>query len=210
VGTEGVIIGDIKIEKERWRVIGVYVDEGIEVMSKKVERWIDRTRGNRKTLLVRDFNARVGREGGGFEEEDGEKRERKAKDETVNGEGKKLIEWVEENGWGVFNGSMKGDEEGEFTFTGGKGNSTIDYVLGDEEVKEEIEELRIGERIDSDHHPVEVKVKGRKRKRMIGKKERKEWRGVWNEEGRKEFRHKLGEFGGMRNESIERQWRRKE
>jgi len=105
---------------------------------------------------------------------------------------------------------MKKDEEEEFTFTGGRGNSTIDYVLGDEEVREEIEELRIGDKINSDHHPVEVKVKGRKRGRMIGKKERKERRGVWDEEGRKEFRQKLGECGGMRNESIERQWKEME
>jgi len=31
------------------------------------------------------------------------------------------------------------------------------------EVREDIEEMRIGDRIDSDHFPVEVMVKGRKR-----------------------------------------------
>jgi len=70
--------------------------------------------------------------------------------ETINGEGKKLLEWVQENGWGIFNGCMKGDEEGELIFTGRRGNTTIDFVLGDEEVREEIEDMRIGDRIDSD------------------------------------------------------------
>lgn len=46
---------------------------------------------------------------------------RKSKDEKVNGEGRKLIEFVEENGWGIFNGCIRGDEEGEFSFIGGEG-----------------------------------------------------------------------------------------
>jgi len=53
---EDIIIGDIKQEKERWSIIEVYVDEGIEeVMTKKVESWIDRTGGNRKMLLGGGF-----------------------------------------------------------------------------------------------------------------------------------------------------------
>jgi len=39
-----VIVGDIKQEKERWRVIGVYVDERIEIMAKKIKSRIDKTR----------------------------------------------------------------------------------------------------------------------------------------------------------------------
>jgi len=116
VETENIILGDIKQGKERWRIIGVYVDEGIKVMVKKVENWMGRAGESHKTLLGGDFNARIGRVGGGYEGESGE---RKAKDERINGEGRKLIEWVEGNGWGIFNGCMKGDEEGEFTFTGG-------------------------------------------------------------------------------------------
>jgi len=81
---------------------------------------------------------------------------------------------VEESGCGIFNDCMKGDKEGEFTFTGGRGNTTIDFVLDDEEVREEIEDMRIGDRIDSNHHPVEVKVKGREWKKMIDKKGKKE------------------------------------
>jgi len=52
-----------------------------------------------------------------------------------------------------------GVEEGEFTFTGRKGNTVIDYVLGDEEMKERVVSLKIGERIDSDHQPVVVRIK---------------------------------------------------
>jgi len=76
---------------------------------------------------------------------------------------------VEKNRWGVFNSCMKGDEEGEFTFTEGRGNLTIDFVL-DEKIREEIEDMRIGDRIDLDHHPVEVRVK-KKEKNNREKKE---------------------------------------
>lgn len=44
-----------------------------------------------------------------------------------------MIEFVEENGWSIFNGDMKGDEEGEYTFTGEKGCTVIDYAIEDSE-----------------------------------------------------------------------------
>lgn len=33
---------------------------------------------------------------------------------------------------------------------------SIDYVLGDEEVRERVIEMRIGDRVYSDHQPVEI------------------------------------------------------
>lgn len=48
---------------------------------------------------------------------------------------------------------------------------TINYVLGNKELRERIESMTIEDRIDSDHHPVKVKcrseeVKRRRKKRM--------------------------------------------
>jgi hypothetical protein len=37
----------------------------------------------------------------------------KSKNQLENAEGKRLMEWNEENGWEVLNGSKQGDEEGE-------------------------------------------------------------------------------------------------
>lgn len=45
---------------------------------------------------------------------------------------------------------------GEFTFTGGRGGTVIDYVMGDNEVKENVERMKVGDKIDSDHQPVEI------------------------------------------------------
>jgi len=54
----------------------------------------------------------------------------------------------------------------------GKGNTVIDYVLGDEKVRGKMERLRIGERIDSDYHPVDLLIKWKGQ----GEEERGKWR----------------------------------
>jgi len=206
-GAEGAMMSEISVGKERWRIVGVYVNEGIEKMRRKIERWTDKGVESRKLIIGGDFNARVGREGGGFEGEDGESRERKAKDETINAEGRRLLDWVEEEGWCIFNGRTKGDEEGEYTFTGGRGNTTIDYVIGEEETWERIERLKIGDRIDSDHHPVEVRIKGRGGKRVRERREKKVWRGIWDMEGRERFKQMMENIERMEGSSVEEQWR---
>lgn len=69
-------------------------------------------------------------------------------------------------GLGILNGRLRGDEEGEFTFTGGKGPTVIDYVIGNREVEKRVERLRVGDKIDSDHHhPLEVWIREERRYR---------------------------------------------
>lgn len=88
---------------------------------------------------------------------------RRSKDRRVDKEGKRLMEFIEEKGWKIFNENIEGDEEGEFTFTGGKGTTVIDYVLGSKVTKEKIRRRRIGKEVDSDHQPIELVVRGKKR-----------------------------------------------
>lgn len=75
--------------------------------------------------------------------------------------------------------------------------------------------LRIGERVDFDHHPVEVWIKreGQKGEKSERRKGGKSWRGVWNEEGRREFERRMEKVswkeGGrrLRQEEMEREVR---
>lgn len=117
-----------------------------------------------RTIIGGDFNARVGSEGGGIEKSivrgEIEKRERKTKNGKVNKDGRRLVEFVEGRGWGLLNGCIKGDEEGQFTFSERKGNTVIDFVIVDEEVGDGVERMRVGDRVDSDHHPIEAWIKG--------------------------------------------------
>lgn len=86
--------------------------------------------------IIGDFNARTEKERGvGLEEivkkEVGEKE--KGVNSKTNKGGRMLVKFLEEKGWGIFKGSIKGVERGEYTFTGGKENTVIDYIIGNEE-----------------------------------------------------------------------------
>lgn len=67
----------------------------------------------------------------------------------MNGKGRYLLDALEEAGWFIFNGGGKRDEAGEWTYAGARGESVIDYVVGDEEVWEKVSEIKVGDRIDS-------------------------------------------------------------
>lgn len=103
------------------------------------------------------------------------------------------MEFITERGCNIFNGDIKGDKEGEFTITGGKDSMVIDYVIGDKEVKERVKRMRIGDKVDSDHHSLEVWIKGEIEKERKGTGERRTGRGVRNEHEQKRiFRQKMG------------------
>lgn len=123
-----------------------------------------------------------------------EERGRRSKDKKINGEGKKLLEYIEETGT-ILN--VRGDEKGEFTYTGGKDETVIDYVLGEEKVRDKVERLEIGERVDSAHHPLVVCVRcNSKKERRERRCERMKRRGKWNKEDREQFQEKLGVMKG--------------
>lgn len=113
------------------------------------------------------------------EEEENLGKKRRSKNKKVNEEGRRLCKFLEEYGWSIVNGNIKGDEEGEWTFTGGRGESVIDYVMGDEKTRERIEMMMVEGKVDSDHHPVTVWLgEGTKvRKKKKGGKARRK-RGV--------------------------------
>lgn len=88
-----------------------------------IGQWVEDREMGVKTIVGGDSNTRKRREAGEvqeIEEEDW--------DEVINREGKILVEFVE-RGWNLFNGNMKDDEKGEYSFTRGKGNMVIDYIL---------------------------------------------------------------------------------
>jgi hypothetical protein len=63
-------------------------------------------------LMKGVFNGRIGGRGArNWEEESGDGK-RKSKDKVENAEGKRLMEWIEENGWEVLNGNNKGTKKG--------------------------------------------------------------------------------------------------
>jgi len=65
-----------------------------------------------------------------------------------------LVKGIRERGWMIMNGGIKGNEEVGWTYMGGRGESVIDYILEEEELREEMGHLEIRDGIKSDHPPV--------------------------------------------------------
>ncbi|XP_011698277.1 PREDICTED: uncharacterized protein LOC105456152 [Wasmannia auropunctata] len=153
---EGIMMRTVEIGREEWRIVGVYVNGNMESKWEEIRGWAEE-KGVR-TIMGGDFNARTGELGGWWEGGDvrREEDERKSRDKRVNREGRILIEKLEEVGWFIFNGCGKGDEEGMWTYSGGWGESVIDYVVGNEEVWERIVRMEVQDRVESDHMPVVV------------------------------------------------------
>lgn len=162
------------------------------------------------TIVGGDFNARTGMEVAGIEEMAGKEEERKegcrrrSKDKRIDKERRKLISFIEEKGWEIYNGNMKEDEEGEYTFIG-KGNTVIDYVIGSWESRDKIEELTIGRKVDSDHLPIEIRLKGKEEWREKKGIRRKCWRSVWDEEECQEFEKRMRRVEERRG-NMEEEW----
>lgn len=58
-----------------------------------------------------------------------------------------------------------GDEEREYTFTRKVKYTVIDYIIKDRETKEWVEEMKVWNKIDSDHQPVEVTIRRREKRK---------------------------------------------
>ena len=111
---------------------------------------------------------------------------RKSKDKKVNREGRKLLVAAGEIGWAILNENMKGDEEGEYTYTGGRGESVKDCVITGTERREEIGSIGVEDRVESDHHRIVLEMKEREgeRERRKERERKEEEKGYWAGKGK--------------------------
>jgi hypothetical protein len=131
-----------------WKIRTIYSKE-MKTTRRRVE---DAMKENREEcmLMGRDFNGRIGESGAiNWEEERGDGK-RKSKDKVENEEGKRLMEWIEENWWDTLNRNKQGDEQRGWTYVGSMGETVIDYGIVNEEAWESVEKFRIGERAESE------------------------------------------------------------
>jgi len=124
-------------------------------------------------------------------------------------------------GWEILNGCTEGDWEGEFTYIGARGTSVIDYVITSENISNRISSFRIGNRVDSDHMPLELTIQMRRRNRQERKTSSREERNkkereiiLWNQEAKELFAEKAEELcrteceARKEVETIEEKWDR--
>ena len=186
---------EFKIDGKEWLIAVVYMRESRRQVWASLKEETEYMPG-KQLMIGGDFNSRIGEKGGRKTDVDEEER-RSSKDKMCNEEGNEMLKWMEEAGMHVLNGNIEGDERGEYTYVGVQGCTVIDYILVNEECREKVKEMTIGRSINSDHLPMQIKLKR-------GKKEIKECEEYeyedWSEEGVANFKRKLGE------DVIEESW----
>lgn len=86
---------------------------------KELEKWIEE-RKEEILCIGEEFNAKIGGEGKRCEEENDKKIRRITKDKERNREGRELLTLIEDRGWEIANGNIRGDEEEEWMYIGGR------------------------------------------------------------------------------------------
>lgn len=142
------------------------------------------------------FQCKNRKRGGGWLTREEEKKEEKSKNSNkkIDRERKKLLEFIENRRWEIFNENIEGDKKGEFTYTEGRGNTVIDYIIGERETKERIKEMRVGDMVESDHHSLEIRIREKRREGREKGKERVVGKGG------KEYGTK------KKNKNLEKRW----
>lgn len=100
----------------------------------------------------------------------------------------------------ILNKSVAGDEEGEFTYIGGMGETVIDYVIRKEKVREMVKRLEVRDQVD--HQPIIVHVKGKKKRKEMKGRESIKRIGKVSEEEIKRFKEETEEVE-LRRENID-------
>jgi hypothetical protein len=121
----------VHIGNKWWKIMTIY-SKKIKTTRKRVE---DAMKENREDciFLGRDFSGRIAERGTrNWEEERGDGK-RNSKDKVENTERKRLMEWIEGDGWEVLNGNKQGDEEGEWTYTYMKQGKNSDRLRNNEQ-----------------------------------------------------------------------------
>lgn len=67
---EEIIEEGVRVGKERWKIIGVYVKENIDEILTSLEKWMKENKEDVNVLMEGDFNARTGKEGRGQKKEE--------------------------------------------------------------------------------------------------------------------------------------------
>jgi len=78
--------------------------------------------------------------------------------------------------------------------------------MGDEEMRDRAINLKIGEKVDSDHQLVVIRIERDKKRRGNERRGNRERREIWNKEGREVYKNKMMGIGLEEEEArIERE-----
>lgn len=72
------------------------------------------------------------------------------------------------------------------------GCTVIAYILGDKDTKEWVKVIKVRNKIDSDHLPVQITINGREREKEKQGGREQFWREMWDRKGKEQFSDELG------------------
>lgn len=210
---EGLIKSKIVIGEENFHINiwSIYNKGNLEKMWQYIEN--DNYCEKEGLIIAGDFNIRIGEEGKCVDFDSPEEiRQRRSRDKIVGREGREFLEKIENKGWAILNGSTAGDEDGEYTFVGGMGNSVIDFAIVNEDVWKKTRSFRVEERVESDHMPICMELKTEEVNKLSEQGTITEAPtrlcDVWNEESIAVFEEATRTWKEVVNESInvENRW----
>jgi len=126
---DGIQERRLRLEGRLWRIISVYNNSSMKNKRREIEEMLGDLEEEILCIGGGDFYTRIGKEGKRIEGEEDEEPWRNSKDEEINNEGRELLGLVEDREWDIANGNMRGDENGELTYIGGREESVVEYIL---------------------------------------------------------------------------------
>jgi hypothetical protein len=118
-------------------------------------RWIDSV-SSQKVILIGDFNADM--HNPVLQTSSHVTTERGSKDKTVNTQGRRLMEYLEDLELTILNGRVENDTQGEYTFTSFNGSSTIDLCLVNQICLEEVTSFQVDSYHLSSLNPISMQI----------------------------------------------------
>lgn len=211
---EGMLVSKIKGRKKRedFIILSVYNTGKINGIEETVKKVMEEER-ECNIIIGGDFNVRIGEKGG--IEDAGEQMRRSSKDKAINNGGRQFLKLIGEIGGYILNGTVSGDKEGEYTYVGPKGSSVIDYVVVNEVCNEIVKEMKVEERIESDHLPLALVLEYNRERRTKNEEDEDKMerriRICWDEKAREEYKEstmKNSWTEGQEARTIEEKWKK--
>ena len=98
------------------------------------------------------------------------------------------------------------DKEGEqWTYIGERANTIIDYVIGNQEATEEIIDMKVGKRTESDHMSLEIEIGGPELQTNEEKKEDEKEKREWPNENVEKYLEECKDWT-CKGRTVEEMW----
>jgi hypothetical protein len=163
-----VILGAVYVcpmESPYYKQNHITVNSSIFSIEQCLLNFTQQCNGECDFLVCGDFNARVGENNVGLYREEDDAHDciqsdlyekRVSEDKVVNTFGKLLLDMCSTCDLTILNGACQGDLEGKLTYICSTGCSTVDYYMCSPGVKTLDMEVRVAERFETKHMPVEL------------------------------------------------------